>query len=173
LIDAVASAKDSTIVDVGGGASLLVDRLLDKGYSDVIVVDVSEAAIGLARLRLGDRADEVTWIIADARQVRLPRKVDVWHDRAVFHFLTQGADRQAYLDSIRAALRVGGHVVIATFGPGGPDRCSGLPAERYDAEKLCDCFGPDFELVRFFQREHVTPAGGSQEFTHAVLRRLR
>ncbi len=160
-------------MDVGGGASLLVDCLLDKGYSDVIVVDVSSTAIGLAQLRLRDRAAEVTWIIADARQVRLPRKVDVWHDRAVFHFLTEAADRQAYLDSVRAALRVGGHLVIATFGPGGPDRCSGLPVERYDAEKLCDCFGPEFGLVQAFQKEHLTPGSAGQEFTYAALRRLR
>ena len=152
LIGAVAPAKDSRIVDIGGGASLLVDRLLDQGYSDVIVADISEAALDVARARLGDRGDKVTWQVADARHLRLPQQVDVWHDRAVFHFLTEEADRQAYLDSVRGALRVGGHVVIATFGPGGPDRCSGLQVERYDAGKLSEFIGPEFELVRSLDR---------------------
>jgi SAM-dependent methyltransferase len=172
LIDAVAPAKDSRIVDIGGGASLLVDRLLDRGYSDVIVADISEAALDVARARLGDRADRVTWQVADARYLRLPRQVDVWHDRAVFHFLTGEADRQAYLDSLRQALRVGGHVVMATFGLEGPDRCSGLPVERYDVGKLSEFLGPEFELVRGLQMQHVTPSGAIQEFTYAAFRRL-
>jgi SAM-dependent methyltransferase len=173
LIGAVAPAVGSSIVDIGGGASLLVDRLLGEGYRDVIVVDVSEAALDVARTRLGPRGGEVTWIVADARHVRLPQPVDVWHDRAVFHFLTEEADRRAYLGSARAALRVGGHLVIAAFGPDGPERCSGLPVERYDAEKLAGLLGPEFELVRSFQRQHVTPAGSAQEFTYATFRRLR
>ena len=173
LIGAVAPAKNSRIVDIGGGASLLVDRLLDQGYSAVTVVDISEAALDVARVRLADRGGRVTWRVADVRYLRLPDRVDVWHDRAVFHFLTETFDRQAYLDSVKAALRVGGHVVMATFGPGGPERCSGLPVERYDAGKLSEFFGSDFELLRSFQRQHVTPAGVTQEFTCAVLRRLR
>jgi SAM-dependent methyltransferase len=173
LIGAVAPARESTIVDIGGGASLLVDYLLDRGYCDVMVVDVSAAALDAARTRLGLRADVVTWIVADARYVRLPRQVDLWHDRAVFHFLTDEVDRQAYLDSARAALRVGGHLVMAVFGLGGPDRCSGLPVEQYDAEKLGGSLGPEFQLVRSLRRQHLTPGGATQEFVHAVLRRLR
>jgi SAM-dependent methyltransferase len=173
LIGAVAPAKNSRIVDIGGGASLLVDRLLDQGYNDLIVADISEAALDVARPRLGDRGDNVAWQVADVRHLRLPEQVDVWHDRAVFHFLTEEADRQAYLDSVRAALRVGGHVVIATFGPGGPERCSGLPVERYDASKLSQFFGSEFELVRSFQKRHLTPAGATQEFTYAAFQRLR
>ncbi len=115
----------------------------------------------------------MTWMVADARYVRLPRPVDVWHDRAVFHFLTDEADRQAYLESVRTGLRVGGHLVIATFGLGGPESCSGLSVERYDAEKLGRCLGAEFELVRSFQRQHVTPAGSVQEFVYAAFRRLR
>jgi ubiquinone/menaquinone biosynthesis C-methylase UbiE len=172
LIGAVAPAKDSRVVDVGGGASRLVDCLLDEGYSDVTMVDVSEAALDVARTRLADRGEKVAWLVGDVRHLRLPQQVDVWHDRAVFHFLTEEADRQAYLDAVRGALRVGGHVVMATFGPGGPDRCSGLPVERYDAAKLSESFGSEFELVRSFQQQHVTPAGAVQEFTYAVLRRL-
>lgn len=173
LIGAVAPAKASRIIDIGGGASLLVDCLLDQGYSDITVVDISEAALEAARARLAGRGDGVTWLAADARFLRLPEEVDVWHDRAVFHFLTEESDRQAYLASVRAALRVEGHVIIATFGPGGPDHCSGLPVERYDADKLAELFGPPFELVRNLQRQHVTPAGTSQEFTYAVFQRVR
>jgi hypothetical protein len=127
----------------------------------------------VARARQGDRGDKVTWRVADVRHLRLPEQVDVWHDRAVFHFLTEEVDRQAYLDSVRAALRVGGHIVMATFGLGGPERCSGLQVERYDAGKLSDLLGPEFELVRSFQRQHVTPAGGRQEFSYTVFQRLR
>jgi ubiquinone/menaquinone biosynthesis C-methylase UbiE len=173
LIGAVAPAKDSRIVDIGGGASRLVDRLLDDGYAHVTVVDVSAAALDAAQARLRDRAGSVTWCVADARQVRLPEEVDVWHDRAVFHFLTEEADRAGYLDSVRRTLRVGGHVVIATFGPAGPERCSGLPVERYDANKLSRVFGQEFVLVRQLVKQHVTPAGTSQEFTYVVLRRVR
>jgi ubiquinone/menaquinone biosynthesis C-methylase UbiE len=173
LIGAVAPAKESKIIDIGGGASLLVDCLLDEGYSYVIVVDISEAALDIARAHLGDRGDTVTWLAADVRYLALPEQVDVWHDRAVFHFLTKEADRQAYLDSVRAALRVGGHIVIATFGSQGPERCSGLPVERYNAGRLSEFFGSEFELARSFQKQHVTPTGATQEFTYAVLRRLR
>ena len=164
LIGAVAPSRESTIVDVGGGAFLLADRLLDQGCGDVIVMDISQAAIDVARTRLGERADKVTWLTADARNVRLPRQVDVWHDRAVFHFLTDETDRQAYLDSVRAALRVGGHIVVATFAPEGPDRCSGLPVQGYDTAGLSEFFGPGFEQVRSSCPQHVTPAGAVQDY---------
>ena len=127
----------------------------------------------VARTRLGERGHKVTWRAGDARYLRLSQQVDVWHDRAVFHFLTDEADRQAYLDSVREALRVGGYVVIATFGPGGPERCSGLEVERYDADKLSACFGSEFDLMRSLEKQHVTPAGATQEFTYAVFRRHR
>jgi SAM-dependent methyltransferase len=173
LIGAVAPAKSSSIVDIGGGASQLVDCLLDEGYTNLTVVDVSEAALDLARARLGDRADTVRWCPEDARYLRLSEHVDVWHDRAVFHFLTNEADRQAYLDALRKALRIGGHIVMATFAPTGPDRCSGLEVERYDAARLLGFFGSDFALVRNLEKQHVTPAGTPQAFTYAVFRRLR
>ena len=137
----------------------------------MVVVDISETALDVARSRLGDRAGRVTWIVADARDLRLAERVDVWHDRAVFHFLTEAADREAYLRSVRGSLRVGGHVVMATFGPQGPERCSGLPVERYDGALLAQRFGSDFQLLRTFTKEHVTPSGGSQQFTYVVLRR--
>jgi ubiquinone/menaquinone biosynthesis C-methylase UbiE len=171
LIGAVAPGTDSRIVDVGGGASLLVDRLLDSGYSRVVVADISLAALDVARSRLGDRGGQVTWVVADARYLQLPQQVDVWHDRAVFHFLTEGADQQAYLESVRRSLRVGGHVVMATFALEGPERCSGLPVERYSSAMLALRFGSDFQLLRAFTKEHLTPTGGSQQFTYVVLRR--
>jgi len=173
LIGAVAPARDGAIVDIGGGASLLVDCLLDRGYTQVMVVDVSEAALKVARARLGARGDVVTWVAADARYVRLPTQVDLWHDRAVFHFLTEEADRQPYLDSVRSALRVGGHLILATFALNGPERCSGLPVRRYDPDSMGEFLGPDFELVQSLEREHVTPGGSSQMFTYVVFRRLR
>jgi SAM-dependent methyltransferase len=173
LIGAVAPARESAIVDIGGGASLLVDCLLDRGYRHLAVVDVSEAALEIARVRLGPRGDGVAWVAADARYVRLPTQVDLWHDRAVFHFLTEEADRQAYLESVRSALRVGGHVILATFALNGPERCSGLPVRRYDPDSMGEFLGPDFELVQSLEREHVTPGGSSQLFTYAVFRRIR
>lgn len=173
MIGAVASDKDSGVVDVGGGASRLVDCLIAAGYTDLTVVDVSDAALDRARSRLGDLADRVIWRVADVRELRLGREVDVWHDRAVFHFLTAESDRAAYLEAVRTALRVGGHVVIATFAPSGPEQCSGLQVSRYSVEMLEDFFGPDFALVRSVEREHSIPWGGSQQFLYAVFRRLR
>ena len=158
---------------MGGGASRLVDCLLDAEYSHLTVVDVSEASLQVAQARLGERAAGVTWLMADVRRLRLPEEVDVWHDRAVFHFLTEEADRQAYRGAVLAALRVGGYVVIATFGPSGPQQCSGLDICRYDAKALASFFGLEFELVRSIEKEHVTPWGGAQQFTYATIRRLR
>jgi ubiquinone/menaquinone biosynthesis C-methylase UbiE len=172
LIGAVAPGADAKIVDVGSGASSLVDRLLESSYTGVVVVDISQAALDVARSRLGDRGGQVTWLVADVRYLCLPHTVDVWHDRAVFHFLTDDADQRAYLQGVRRSLRVGGYVVMATFALDGPERCSGLPVERYDSAKLVRRFGPDFLLVRSFAKAHVTPSGGTQQFSHAVLRRL-
>ena len=115
----------------------------------------------------------MTWILADARDLRLAEEVDVWHDRAVFHFLTEDADQRAYLDSVRRSLAIGGHVVLATFALGGPERCSGLPVQRYDSALLAQRFGPDFQLLKAFTKEHRTPAGATQPFTYVVLRRDR
>jgi len=158
-------------VDVGGGASSLVDRLLDRGFERVTVVDLAEPSLHAARTRLGPRADRVSWLRADARTLRLPRPVDLWHDRAVFHFLTEPADQDAYVSSLGAAVRPGGHVVIATFGPQGPQKCSGLAVERYDAEKLSRRLGPGFALLRSLEKVHTTPGGAAQQFTYCLFRR--
>ena len=171
MIGAVALPKDGHIVDVGGGASTLVDRLVAQGFTAITVVDISPAALQAARARLGQDADGVSWLVGDARQLSLPEPADLWHDRAVFHFLTTEVDQDAYVSSLRRALRVGGHAIIATFGPGGPDRCSGLPVQRYDAESLSARLGAGFTRLRVLQRRHVTPAGATQEFTYGLFRR--
>lgn len=169
LIERV-SVSTEPIVDVGGGASLLVDRLLDHGYTDVSVVDVSATALAASRARLGPRAERVTWVVADVRELYLDRRVAVWHDRAVFHFLTSPDDREAYAARARQNLRGGGHLVIATFGPEGPETCSGLPTCRYDAAGLAAEFGVGFTLVDAVEELHVSPSGLTQEFVYVLLR---
>lgn len=170
LITRISDPNDP-VVDVGGGASRLVDRLLDLGYTDVTVVDLAAAALAASRTRLGSRAEQVTWLVADARELRLGRPVAVWHDRAVFHFLVDSADRGAYVERVHEALVPGGHVVIATFGPDGPETCSGLPTCRYDAAGLTAAFGGRFELVEDSLEIHVSPSGVSQQFVYVLLRR--
>jgi len=171
LIAATGAVPDSAIIDVGGGASRLADALLDRGHADVTVLDLAEAALARSRARLGRRAADVRWIAADATAWTPQRQYDVWHDRAVFHFLTTEGDQNAYLSSLRRALRVGGHAIIATFGPGGPDRCSGLPVQRYDAESLSARLGAGFTRLRALERRHATPLGATQEFTYGLFRR--
>ncbi len=150
----------------------MVDHLLAQGFTRITVVDVSEAALKVAQDRLGPRAAAVSWLAADARYLDLGEEVDLWHDRAVFHFLTTAADQDAYLSVLRKALRPGGHVMIATFGLRGPEKCSGLPVERYDADKLSRRLGACFELRRVVERSHVTPTGSTQDFTYGLFRRM-
>jgi 2-polyprenyl-3-methyl-5-hydroxy-6-metoxy-1,4-benzoquinol methylase len=155
----------SRIIDVGGGASTLVDDLLDAGYAKLTVLDISEAALDSARARLKDRATSVTWRCADVTAERLPGVTyDVWHDRAVFHFLTDESDRRAYVRTLRRALSPSGHVVIGTFALNGPERCSGLDVVRYDAIGLQRELGEDFVLTASEEPVHVTPAGKEQRF---------
>jgi SAM-dependent methyltransferase len=145
--------------------------LLERGYTHVTVVDLSGRALDEVRTRLGPRASEVGLRQGDARTLRLTHPVDLWHDRAVFHFLTAEKDRVAYLESLRQALRPGGHVVLATFALDGPERCSGLPVQRYSPETLGQALGGDYRLVRSLERVHVTPARKEQRFTFAAFRR--
>jgi SAM-dependent methyltransferase len=159
------------VVEVGGGASALVDGLLDRGYTDITVVDLSEGALAKVRERLGPRAPGVRFHQGDARTLELGRAVDLWHDRAVFHFLIAEEDRSAYLESLRQALRPGGHVVFATFALDGPEKCSGLPVQRYSPETLGQALGDDYRLVRSLDRTHVTPTNKEQRFTYAVFQR--
>ncbi len=166
LIQAAAVPPGAAILDVGGGASTLVDHLLAAGFTDVTVLDIASTALAQARARLGAKAACVQWIAADITTWQPTRRYVVWHDRAVFHFLVDPALRARYLGSLRAALAPGGHVVIATFGPEGPTRCSGLDVQRYSTETLSAVLGSAFQLMRSQLEEHVTPAGKRQQFLY-------
>lgn len=161
------------VIDVGGGASTLVDDLLACGYQRLSVLDVAEAALQAARQRLGPLASRVQWIRADITAARLPAAAyDLWHDRAVFHFLTEAEDRQAYVANLRQALKPGGHVIIAAFAPDGPARCSGLEVQRYDLAALSEALGEDFVDGATEPVVHVTPQGKRQSFgVHRFRRR--
>ena len=164
--------KTDHIIDVGGGASTLVDDLIADGFQRISILDISGTALQLARERLGAKADDVQWIEADITRADLPHQAyDVWHDRAVFHFLTQAADRQRYVDTVRHAVRPGGHVIVATFASDGPDRCSGLDVMRYSPESLHGEFGEDFELMDSTRESHQTPFGTEQRFIYCYCRR--
>ncbi|NNK49896.1 MAG: class I SAM-dependent methyltransferase [Gemmatimonadetes bacterium] len=171
MIESSELGHEAGIIDVGGGASLLARRLLDAGYGDLTVLDISEAGLAAGRERLGPRAPSVEWIHADVRDFEPARTWDLWHDRAVFHFLTVAEDRAAYLGTLGRALAAGGQVILATFGPDGPDRCSGLEVRRYSAEMLVAEFDPGFRLEESSIEAHATPAGVTQQFLYARLRR--
>jgi len=171
LVVAAAPGRDASILDVGGGAPLLVDRLLDRGYTHLAVADVSEAALDAARARLGARAEQVRWLAQDVRELEACFAVDVWHDRAVFHFLTAAVDRDRYRDRMLATLRPGGHVVLSTFALDGPPKCNGLDVVRYDVAQLAKMLGPELRLVDSRARAHTTPAGREQRFIQVLLRR--
>ena len=167
LIAAAAPDRTAPIIDVGGGESTLVDDLLDAGYTDVTVLDLSATAIGVAQRRLGARAAGVRWIHGDASRVALRRGAyEVWHDRAVFHFLTAAEDRARYEQQVAHAVRPGGHVIVATFGPEGPTKCSGLDVVRYDAPSLHAEFGSRFALIDHVNEAHRTPWGTIQQFVY-------
>jgi ubiquinone/menaquinone biosynthesis C-methylase UbiE len=171
LIEEAAPARDARIIDVGAGASTLVDDLLARGYRDLHVLDLSAGALEVARARLGDRAAQVEWLCGDVLAIPFAAaQYDVWHDRAVFHFLTQPGDREAYVRQVARAVKPGGHVIVATFGPEGPTRCSGLEVMRYGAESLHAEFGSAFRLVAHRTEQHRTPGGATQQFTYCYCR---
>lgn len=171
MIRRVAPDLASPIIDVGGGASVLVDELLASGYTDLTVMDLSGAALNVARSRLGEARARVHWIEGDVRTAPLDAaRYAVWHDRAVFHFLTEPDDRSAYIAQVARAVRPGGYVLVATFAEDGPTRCSGLPVARYSAEGLHDVFGPSFTLVSSEHEEHETPTGTRQSFVYCLCR---
>jgi 2-polyprenyl-3-methyl-5-hydroxy-6-metoxy-1,4-benzoquinol methylase len=171
LIRAAGATPRSSVVDVGGGASRLVDALLADGFDRVTVLDVSEAALATVKRRLGSAADKVTWIVSDITTWEPAERYDLWHDRAVLHFLTDASDRAAYVARLTKALRPGGHAIIGTFALDGPERCSGLPVVRYDAAKLTDLLGPEFALVETRAHAHPTPMGSVQRFQFSLFRR--
>lgn len=160
------------LIDIGGGASTLVDALLARGWNDLTVLDIAAPALAAAQARLGAVADMVTWIAADITEWQPPRRYDIWHDRAVFHFLTEPGQRAAYIRALHTGLAPGGLIIIATFAPDGPEKCSGLPVERYDAEKLAAVLGAQFRLEASWRDTHLTPWGSEQSFTWCVLRAL-
>ena len=164
LIAATGLPGDAAIIDVGAGASRLVDSLLEKGFRQIAILDLSAKALEQTKKRLGRRADGIDWIAADITTWEPSRTYDLWHDRAALHFLTDPADRDAYVVRLKKALRPGGHVIIATFAPDGPERCSGLPIIRYDPETLARTLGPGFELVESRRHDHLTPGGNTQRF---------
>jgi 2-polyprenyl-3-methyl-5-hydroxy-6-metoxy-1,4-benzoquinol methylase len=173
LITRFAPDHAAPIIDVGGGASVLVDDLLGAGYTDVSVLDVSEAGIEISKHRLGAAAAQVKWIVADVREAPLSESAyAVWHDRAVFHFLTDPADRQAYVAQVQRAVLPGGYVLVATFAEDGPAMCSGLPVVRYSAQSLHSEFGPSFRVVTSVHEEHHTPSGREQSFLYCLCRRV-
>lgn len=173
LLEQLGLAPASAIIDVGGGASTLVDALLERGVGSITVLDISGAALAHTKARLGARATSVQWIEGDITKVDLGASAsyDFWHDRAVFHFLTESGDRRRYVAAAARALRPGGAALVATFAPHGPARCSGLEVVRYDSELLAREFGREFSLERGVDELHHTPSGGEQAFTYNVMRR--
>ena len=171
FIEGAGLARDAAIIDVGGGVSTLVDDLLARGYTNVTVLDISASAIDAAKARLGERASMVRWLVADVTEADIgASSYDFWHDRAVFHFLREQTDRQRYVAAVRRAVRPGGHVLVATFGLEGPERCSDLEVVRYDADKLHEEFGQEFRKVGSVTETHRTPRGAEQQFVYCYCR---
>lgn len=171
LIKCSTNDRDASVIDVGGGEATLVDDLLNEGYRNVSVLDISETAIAMAKRRLGDRANMVTWLASDITTANLPRHAyDVWHDRAVFHFLTEAEQKEAYVRQVSSSIKPGGYVIVATFGPEGPLKCSGLDVVRYDANTLHAVFGSDYRLIGSASELHNTPFGTTQQFLYCYCR---
>ena len=167
MIAATGIEPRAALIDVGGGASTLVDNLLGAGYADVTVLDVASTALAHSRARLGDAAKLVTWIEQDILHFAPDRPYKLWHDRAVFHFLTEKDQQQNYIDVLQKAVEPGGHVILATFGPNGPECCSGLPVQRYSIDQMAAALGQAFELQTCNLEEHSTPTGSVQQFLYA------
>ncbi len=171
LIERAMPDRGGALIDIGGGESTLVDDLLARGYRELTVLDISAAAIAVARQRLGAAADGVTWLASDVMQADLPaQRFELWHDRALFHFLTRAEQRAAYVERLLHALKPGGHAIIATFGPQGPAKCSGLDTVRYDAAALQRELGPRFALIEHGTELHHTPFDTTQQFVYGCFR---
>ena len=170
LIALTGAPRHAAIVDIGAGASRLVDALFDAGYSDLTVLDLSETALATARARLGQSGMKAEWIAADVTRWEPQRKYDIWHDRAALHFLTDPSDQQAYVSCLKRALRPGGHAIIGTFALDGPEKCSGLPVLRHDAASLGALLGDAFTLIDSRRHDHVTPWGATQRFQFGTFR---
>jgi SAM-dependent methyltransferase len=172
LIRATGVNATASIIDIGGGASRFIDRLLDEGFKTITVLDLSEKALTTSKARLGARGAHVQWVVAGITTWEPSKIYDVWHDRAALHFLTDPKDRAAYAERVLRAVRPGGYVIIGTFAPDGPERCSGLPVVRYDAATLGELLGHSFELIESKRHDHQTPAGATQRFQFSRFRRI-
>jgi SAM-dependent methyltransferase len=171
FIERAGLTRDAAIIDVGGGPSTLVDDLLARGHTNVTVLDISATAIDTAKARLGERASLVRWVVGDVTELDLgTNSYDFWHDRAVFHFLRDQAVRRRYVATVRRTVKPGGHVLVATFGPEGPERCSDLEIVRYDADTLHEEFGTEFRKVDSLIEVHRTPRGAEQQFVYCYCR---
>ena len=166
LIRATRLASDEPILDVGGGASVLVDYLYRKGFTRLAVLDISERALDSVKKRLGDAARHIEWYAADITRFEAPHPFALWHDRAVFHFLTDASDRESYLKVLKKTLKPGGHLIIAAFAIGGPEKCSGLDIVQYNSEKMAKELGKEFELIEERSEVHVTPSGNEQSYNY-------
>ena len=173
LIEHAGVVKGAPVIDVGGGASSLVDHLLREGHADLSVLDLSASALAASRERLGAAAGHVEWIAGDVLAFAPTKRYALWHDRAVFHFLVDAGERRRYLDALWRASEAGTQVVVATFAEDGPERCSGLPVARYRAAELHAVFGADYELLESTRETHRTPSGAEQHFTWIRMRRVR
>ena len=171
LIQKYAGGKGASIIDVGGGAARLVDALVQDGFIEITVLDLAEAALRSARERNGSSGAAIHWIAADVTVWWPIEPFDLWHDRAVFHFLVEDSDRQAYIDRLSSGVKIGGHAIIATFALDGPEKCSGLPVRRYDPAGLAKVIGGAFELLEYQAHRHLTPWGAPQSFQFSVFRR--
>ncbi len=164
LITAIGVGVDGDIIDVGGGTSKLIGTLLDQGYKRLTTLDISGSSIEKAKLNLGEKSSRINWIEADVTKYSFKEEYDIWHDRAVFHFITEAKDRKGYINSLNKALKLNGHLIIATFALKGPPKCSGLPVTRYSPETLQNELGDNFNLVESFVEDHVTTSGVRQKF---------
>jgi ubiquinone/menaquinone biosynthesis C-methylase UbiE len=171
LIERAAVPRSASIIDIGGGESTFVDDLLHRGYKNLTVLDISQTAIEITKKRLGPASEHVHWLVGDILEIALePRSYDLWHDRAVFHFLTKPEQRIAYIRQVTRAVKLGGHVIVSTFGPEGPTKCSGLEVMRYGTESLHGEFGERFRLVESSKELHQTPFGTTQQFLYCYCR---
>ena len=172
LLALVGATGDSAIIDIGGGASRLVDALLAEGFKDISVLDLSAEALNVAHARLGDTGNRVKWIVADATEWEPQQQYDVWHDRAAFHFLNGEQQQRAYIARMKRSLRIGGHVIMGTFALDGPEKCSGLPVTRHNAESLSMLLGEGFSLIDSSRHEHTTPWEAVQKFQFSTFERV-
>lgn len=163
--------KDSAIIDIGGGDSFLAEFLLGKGFTNITVVDISEKALERAKERLGEKADEITWIPADVSEFTPQKKYDLWHDRAAFHFLTEDKQVENYLKTVKEAIKPGGRLILGTFSENGPGKCSGLEIRQYSIKQMQELFSDGFTSMNCKNVDHTTPTGGTQNFTFCSFKR--